>query len=154
MQQTQLILSIFQFILEGIALSFSTAIFLKIKIDNKKILIIGLISALLGFFFRKLPIVFGFHSILSILLFTILLNLFYKKEIVKCFIAVAKAFILLSVFEILTGNIFIYLTNKTVKEIINNPYLKTLAVLPQSILLFLLGFIMLQIRKRRDKVEL
>jgi hypothetical protein len=93
---------------------------------------------------------FGFHTILSVIAFTILFNFFYEKNILECFISVLKSFILIAVFEIFTLNILFYLTNKNTAIITNNFLLRTVGGLIYVGLMFLTGFIILHVRRKKE----
>ncbi|GAB6137463.1 hypothetical protein [Halanaerobaculum tunisiense] len=146
----QELISLFlQSIPESIALVFSAVVFLKVTID-RRVVFIGLIQGLMVYFFRSLPITFGFHTILSLISYTILLTFFYKRRVLESFVSILKTIILLSIFEILTMNILVHIIDKPIEVIIENQLWKTIAMMPQIILLFLVGYIILQIRQKKE----
>jgi hypothetical protein len=140
-----------QFIPEGTALAFLATVFLKVQVNKNIVVIMGMIGGLSGYLFRMLPLTFGFHTILSILLQTVLLNYFYQKRVLDCFISILKPFILLFFCEIITANTLPYITNRPLEDILKNPLLKTIVVLPQVILLLLVGIILLWMRNKKEQ---
>ena len=137
-----------QSIPETLAVSFSVAVFLKVKLEKKPILLIGLIQGFIIHFLRKLPMTFGFHTIISIFILTIILYYVYDKSSLNCFISVLKTFILLTVLEVLFSYLIILLTQINVNIINQKPLLKTIVMLPHIIFLFIIGFF---INKRQNK---
>ncbi|OCL28097.1 hypothetical protein U472_02570 [Orenia metallireducens] len=140
-----------QFIPEETALAFLATVFLKVEIDKKTVLVIGLISGVAVYLFRMLPVTFGFHTIFLILLDTVLLNYFYQRRVLDCFSSILKPFILLFFCEIITANILHYISDKSIEELIRNPLIKTIVVLPQVILLFLVGIVILWMRDKKEQ---
>ncbi len=148
----QVIFSIlFQFIPEGLALTYLSLIFLNKKTKLHNVLLIGCISGGTTFLFRILPLSFIMHTILAFLILTLIINHIYKINIIDCFIAVLKSFIILGILELISINIFIKTSGIELKQIMNNFLLKTLAILLHITLMFITGFIIKHIKKRKDE---
>lgn len=141
MLKTHLISLFFQYIPEDIALTFVASVFLKINTQKVKVISIGAFVGIITFIIRLLPISFGFHTILSMIVLTVLLSIFFRVNGFKSFIAALKTYILLAVIEMISINTFIYLTGYTMEDMNQNPVIRTIAVLPQIIILFAVGLI-------------
>ncbi len=144
---------IFQAIFEATALTYNSVIFLKKNIEWKKILLIGGISGMTTHFFRLIPISFGFHSVLAFVILTILLTRFYKDRLIECFIAVIKSAILLVVLETICVNLIIFFSKIKLDVFLDSPVLKTLLGLPQILLMFVIGGLILKLRKSKKEEE-
>ena len=140
-----------QHIPETLAIAYTGTVFLKNQLKFKPILYIGFISGVLILLLRKLPMTFGFHTIIYIFIVTMMFHYFYKKESLECFIAVLKTIILLTILEVIFSYIFISFTSLNVELIRNNSGIKSLVILPQNLLLFLIGYYLYKRRKKKPK---
>ncbi len=144
---------LFQFIPEGIALAFLSLVFLDKRTNLKNLLLIGGINGGTTFLFRLLPISFIFHTILAFLILTLLIKQIYNINIIDSFTAVLKSFIILGILELISINIFIKISNTDLKKILASPLLKTLALLLQVSIIFIIGFV-LKYRRKKKKMNL
>ncbi len=151
MFQDNLIILFTQNIPESISITFTATVFLKAELNKKLILIIGVISGLSIFVLRQLPLTTGFHTIINIFLLTIMLNYYFNKNSIKCFIAVLKTIFILTIIEVIVPSLIIKFTYIDLNYILESPLITTLIMLPQIIFVFLIGFI---IYKRRKIYEL
>lgn len=142
MLQRYLIELFLQSIPETIALSFAVTVFLGVKLEKKKIIGIGVIIGMLIFVLRNIPMItFGFHSILTILIFTILLTKVYNTSSLNSFVATLKTFIALIFYEMIVVNLMLYFFDLNVEELLNDLLLKTSALWIQSIFIVLTAVI-------------
>ncbi|HLV09984.1 MAG TPA: hypothetical protein VKY40_07240 [Halanaerobiales bacterium] len=130
---------LFQYIPEEIAVVFMILVFLKNEINYKLILGLAVLMGFLTYLIRLLPIAFGFHSILSLIVLSLLISIIVKVNKFHIFIAVLKTAIILLLIEIVTINFFLHITGYTIEQVNHNMYIRTLAVLPQTIILFLIA---------------
>ncbi len=146
---THLITLFLQYIPESITLVFVALVLLRLKVKHTKIFGIGIIMGITTFVIRLLPVSFGFHTVLSLILLTAALSLICKTNGFKTFIAALKTYILLAVIEMVSINSFIYLTGYTIEDMGQNPIIRTLAVLPQIIILFTVGLLIKRFYDKR-----
>jgi len=146
---------LFQHIPESLALAYTSTIFLFEKVFLKKILIIGILNGIIIFFLRLMPVSFGFHTIIFLIVFFVIIKYFYKKNILKSLIAVLKSFILLAVFESIFGYLAVFITGKSVELILSDPFLKSMVMIPQISSLFITGLIVKNYRNKKtdNKVD-
>ncbi len=130
---------VFQFIPETVVLAFIIAVFVMEKIDTRKIIILGLIEGVFVYLFRLLPLTFGYHSIFSLFTYTILAIVIFKTSFLNSFVAVLKSLILLTIIEIVFLNSVMFFTNINMEKLLSDLFLRSLIVLPQTLLLFLIG---------------
>ncbi|MFW6281991.1 MAG: hypothetical protein ACOC1O_04275 [bacterium] len=136
-----------QTIPESLAFSFTIAVFLKVKLKKKSIILIGLINGFLIYNIRLLPITFGFHTLFSLFIITILIYYFYNENILLCFTMSLKVFIILTLLELFYSFLILSFTDINLNLIMSKSYIKTLVMLPQTITLFLTGLLVNYIRK-------
>jgi len=142
-----------QFLPETLVLTFLTIIFLKTDLDIKKLLIISILNTITSFFYRLLPLTFGFHTILSIITLTFFVCYFFKVKLLTVFFAILKTFIIFGVVELISFNLFLLLTGNTTETVLNNQTLKTTAILLQSLILLLIGLLLYRKRMTEQKVK-
>lgn len=148
--QKHLFSLIFQFIPESTVMAFIIVVFLKKKPVLRKLLLIGLINGVLVYLFRLLPLTLGFHSILSLFTFTIMIIFLFKSSFLQTFISTLKCYILLTIVEIIFLNSILFITDISMEKLFTDLVLRTFIVLTQNLLLFVIG---LFIYKRRHTLR-
>lgn len=148
--QKHLFSLIFQFIPESTVMAFIIVVFLKKKPVLRKLLLIGLINGVLVYIFRLLPLTLGFHSILSLFTFTIMIIFLFKSSFLQTFISTLKCYILLTIVEIIFLNSILFITDISMEKLFTDLVLRTFIVLTQNLLLFVIG---LFIYKRRHTLR-
>lgn len=144
---------IFQYIFEETAFTFTSVVFLGKELKWKKIVTIGVVVGTIIFLVRNLPINFGYHTIISFILWTILLKNAFKANLIDCFIAVFKSFFLLIIIELITINSILFIFDLKLNNVLDAPLLKTIVVLPQNILMFLTGLLVMNYMNKRKNRE-
>jgi len=138
---------------ESLVVTFLIIIFLKIDLDIKKLLIISIINSIASFFYRLLPLTFGFHTILSLITMVTLSCYFFKIKPLTGFFAILKTFIIFTGVELISLNLFLLLTGNTADTVLNNQTLKTIAILLQSFVLLLIGLLLYRKRMTEQKAK-
>lgn len=125
--------------------------YMVIAITGKKeaplsIMALSLLTSLFSYTVRLIPMFFGIHSLLQVVLMIILLNLFLQLP----WRAAATAMILASVVLGLTEGIFVPLLSRifslTLERIISDPLLRILFTLPHLIFLSAMSLIIIKQR--------
>ena len=116
--------SLLEFVLrgipEGFLFIFAGYTFSKTKVDFKKFLLAGALLSLLGYAIRLLPIHFGIHSVLVLIVCIILLSIISNISIMK---AVSATFIMLIIgfaAEILNIVVLALVKGMDTMELFNN----------------------------------
>lgn len=138
-----LLVLIFYSIPESILIFTFGFVIFRIKIDSKKIIVAAIISALISYLVRMLPIPFGFHMIIGVLVLTLLFRYICKfgfgYSILATLLSLSTLLALESIFSMLPQYIF----NMTSKEILEESAMFRLMFgLPQLIALALITFIL------------
>lgn len=132
-------ISWFEFIVRGIPeeflFVFAVHAFTKTGINLKKYLLSGTVLWVLAYLIRFLPIQYGIHTILGLIVLILLVNFINKIDIIKTIRAAIIAFILEFVFEGLNLFFIQFVLKIDMDMMMNNPILKPLYGLP-SIILF------------------
>lgn len=150
----ELKLSCFEFLFrtipEGLLFILAIYIFSGVKFEVKRFLVSGFVLAIVTFSVRMLPISYGIHTMLNIIIFFSIQNLLIKIDVNKSIKYSILTTILMFVCEGLNV-IFLQLfhANK-MEEIFNNPILKTLYGLP-SLVIFLITLLIYRLIKSNKK---
>ncbi len=142
---------IFQFVFEGIAVTYVTSVFLNKDSKFNLLLLIGFLGGSATFLLRMFPVSFIIHTVLGFLILTVLITIFFKTSITYSFLALMKSVIILGILEIICINFFVKITGIELEIILDSPLLKTLSVLPQIILLLISGYIIKSLKRRGDE---
>ncbi|WP_028308022.1 hypothetical protein [Desulfitibacter alkalitolerans] len=140
MIELPLLLVIFHGIPESAALVFVTLAVLKANFSWKNVLLLGALLAAAAFFVRLLPVAFGIHTVLLILMLSVIVLYFTKYDIIKVVTAVLIAAVLLLVFEFISFSFIMFLFDIRLEEIAGNTLLRIVMGAPSTLLLFLTGF--------------
>lgn len=147
MNKIPLFTAIFQGIPESVGVFFLALVLLKAKLNWKKIILFGILNALVAFVIRMLPFAFGVHTVLLIMVMSFMLMYVTKHELVKIVPNVIIVVALLLIYEFLAFVVLSNIFNWNYEMIFENNLLRVLIGFPQTILLFLTGLIILYKRR-------
>lgn len=132
-------LSLFEFIIRGIPEQFLFVLaihaFSKTAINLNKYLISGVLTAVMTYLIRLLPIQYGIHSLLGIVMLIIVVSSINKIDIIKAIRGGVITFILCFTFEGINIAFIQFVLKKDINSIMSNNILKTLTGLPSLIIL-------------------
>lgn len=153
----ELQLSFFEFLCRTIpeALLFILAIYIfsGVKFKVKRFLLSSFILAIITFLVRMLPISYGIHIMLNIIVFFSIQNLIIKINITDSIKYSILTAILMSICEgFNVGFLKIFNVNR-IEEIFNNPILKTLYGLPSLIIFLIVLLIYKLIKCNRKEIK-
>lgn len=127
---------------EALVLSFVIALFLRVKLEYIKIIMIAIIVGLSVFMLRSISIItFGYHSIIAILLYVILFTNIFNENSIESFLAVLKTFVILAIYEVISISLMTYYLNISIETFLDDFILKTVTVWINIIFIFLTGYI-------------
>jgi len=98
------------------------------------------ISALCTYFIRCLPLMWGIHTIMAVIILTILAVLILKTNLLGSLVAVLTGVVLLLVIQSLLAPGFFAVTNTTLTDMANDPWLNVWFFIPQGIILILIYY--------------
>lgn len=140
-------LSIFEFFCRGIPEAFvfvlASLIFTKKIIDKKKLVISSILYAIVAYLVRLLPIHFGVHSIIIMMIYVVISILINNISISKSIFYVLIEFIVLLNCE-LANMLILHWMNVDISVIVESPPKKVLYFLP-SLILFIIEMILFYI---------
>lgn len=145
-----LIALILQGIPEQIAVVTLAFVIAKISIDWKKISLIGIILALSSYVLRLFPITFGIHTIVLIALLFIFLIKLNQINLNVALVASLISFLALIITETICIKILMFLFNITSAAIISNTVIRILTSLPQVLIIFLLAYVIYNVRTSKE----
>lgn len=153
----ELQLSFFEFLCRTIpeALLFILAIYIfsGVKFKVKRFLLSSFILAIITFLVRMLPISYGIHIMLNIIVFFSIQNLIIKINITDSIKYSILTAILMSICEgFNVGFLKIFNVNR-IEEIFNNPILKTLYGVPSLIIFLIVLLIYKLIKCNRKEIK-
>ncbi|MGI6451196.1 MAG: hypothetical protein ACOX3R_13325 [Desulfitobacteriia bacterium] len=140
---------IFQGIPESIAMVTLAFVIARIPLQWKKIVFIGLIIATTSYVLRLLPITFGIHTVLLIVLFFILLLWLGSNNVNTVLIACLISNLATIISETLCLGLLMPLFGLTFDMLYENTLLRILMTLPQVIVVFIAAYIVLQIQIKK-----
>lgn len=139
---------------EDIIFIFGVYILTNTIINKKKILITGIISGVLVYLIRFLPIYMGVHLLFLMIIITLLLVFVNKISIVK----IIPALLILVITRLVTEAISIFvltdILNISIESFINNTLLKTLYLIPSLLLFALIVYIIYKTKYNPDEGEM
>lgn len=120
---------------EGFLFIFAIYTFSKIRVDIKKYIISSIISAIIIFLVRMLPIRYGVHTILAMGIVIILAIYINEIDMIKSI----KSVLIFVIFQFLSEGLNIFIIQTICKvdmgKVFSNPVLKTLYGIPSLVIL-------------------
>ncbi|KUO50327.1 MAG: hypothetical protein APF76_11500 [Desulfitibacter sp. BRH_c19] len=151
MYKLPIISAVLQGIPESTALVFLSMVLLKAKFNWKTVLLLGIIQTTGALFIRLLPFAFGVHTVLLMLFLSFIISYAIKYDMIKVIPAALGSGIFLIVYEFIAFKFLMYQFNISLETVIESPILRIAIATPQTILLFLTGFIILFMRRHKTK---
>lgn len=121
------------------------------RINSKRYLVSSIVFAIGTLIIRMLPINYGVHTILAIIVETIILSTINKINVIQAVKSTIITIICLLVLEGINMAVLFFIFKDELESIFSNPILKTLYGLP-SLICFLIG-ILLFYSIKKDKVK-
>lgn len=108
------------------------------KLWPGKIIMIAALSALAMFLIRRLPLIFGLHTIIGVFVLTILLILIYKVRPKMAFAGALLAIAGLITTQLLVSSVVLYITGLTVQQVLSSTVLRVIVPIPEELVLALI----------------
>lgn len=117
------------------------------------ILTVGLLQAATVYILRLLPLPFGLHSIIIVLLYVPYLRVIAAVPPLRALFAAFLAMALLALFEFVSFNVLMQATGLSYEKIMVDPLLRARMGLPQVFLLFATAFIIDFLGRKRNNAS-
>ncbi|MBE3585590.1 MAG: hypothetical protein IMW94_05440 [Thermoanaerobacter sp.] len=140
MDKMPLLALIFQSIPESILILALGLTLMGVEIKWQRIIPAAVISSLCSYFVRELPIPYGVHTLIGIIIISFLVIMFFKTPVPVAISVAMIGIVILITMEILIWPVIILLTGKTVPQIWQSQTLRILLAIPELILLALITF--------------
>lgn len=136
---------------ESLVLYYMALSIANIKKTPVLVIAIALLTSLFSYFIRSIPIVFGFHSIIQVILMVIFLNLFFRLSWTMSITVMILTSVALGLSESIFVPLLAFIFNFNLEQVISDPLLRILFTLPH---LFFLATLAYFINKRQWKLPL
>jgi len=123
-----------------------------VRVGVRMILPIAIIGAGGSYFIRALPLAFGFHSLLQLILLILLVHFCLKEKWRLSIVATLLGGLAVGLAESLIDPLILFLTNLTLTELLADPWLRVLVPLPHLVVLGIIAII--SVRKNWVMVDL
>ncbi|MDK2836182.1 MAG: hypothetical protein PWP21_959 [Thermosediminibacterales bacterium] len=121
------------------------------KITLRNTLIFGLSGGIIVYFIRMLPVKFGIHSIISMIIYMFILNLYLSIELKKSITAMISAVALLAIGEWISITLMLKITGYDLNYMLSNDLLRLMFGLPSLAILYIFCFIKYKVDSNRNK---
>lgn len=130
-------ISLFEFFVRAIPEEFFFVLaihaFSKTAIDLKKYLFSGTLASIMIYLIRSLPIQYGVHTLLGLIMLIVVVTSINKIDIITAIRGGITSFILCFILEGINVSFIQFVLKKDLNLILSNPITKTLAGLPSLI---------------------
>ncbi|MCL5289496.1 MAG: hypothetical protein ACOY35_09975 [Bacillota bacterium] len=116
------------------------------KISLPRVIIIGLLSAVICFFIREIPLPYGFHTVSGVLILTILIYSIHRIRFKVAFAAAMIAITSLITSQLIITSLTLYVTGLTVSEVLKNSFLRVIIPIPELLFLAMVTYIVIKYR--------
>lgn len=136
---------------EGFILALSIYAFSNIEIDRKRLIISGIILSINPYFIRMLPISFGVHTILLIMLYILVAVNINHIDIIKSIKSGLLAYIILALCDLADFVLVVNILNVPIEKFAGEVQWKMLLGAPSLILFFIIIYVFY--KKNHKKTE-
>ena len=140
----------FRAIPEGFLFVFAVYVFSTTTINKKKYIISSILFATIIFMVRLLPINYGVHTILALMLLLMLTTKYNKIDIMKS----VRSVLVLVLIQFFAEGINILIINLTpninIDILLEDPIFKTLLGLPSLIMISLIVYLFYKVSKKKE----
>lgn len=114
----------------------------NLEIPYKKVLLISTFSAICSYFVRQLPVIFGLHTLIGVLLLTALLIWLGKVKPGAAFLSIAVGFVVYFLLQSIALPLFFLLTSENQEAFVLNPWYCVAFFIPIAVISALLYIIL------------
>jgi hypothetical protein len=133
---------------ENILLFYASYVIINTKTDMKKIIYSGIILGIINYLVRLLPINFGVHTILGLLVYIGILSKYHKVELFKSIKIALISMIILFISDAITVYAYINIFKISGEILFNKTIIGSLLSMP-TLIIFVLILICIKLIKNR-----
>lgn len=138
MDRMPLLALIFQSIPESVIILTLGLTLMGIELKWKRIIPAAMLSSLASYFVRELPIPYGLHTFIGIIIITLLVLLFFRISLVIALNVALVGIVSLALVELLYWPFLLLITNHNITAIWHSQTLRILAAVPELVTLSLI----------------
>jgi hypothetical protein len=142
MLQITLFEMIIRTIPEGLLFILASYIFSSQPMDKKRYCVSGVLIGICTYLIRMLPISFGVHTIILLVIYVLIGSLICKINVIKCITAGLVSVIIMFTAELVNVFLIQSVFKVPLEKVVENPYIKQLYFMP-SLLIFALVILVL-----------
>lgn len=135
---------------EGFLFIFAVYVFSKVNINKPKYIISSILFAIIMFIVRLLPINYGVHTILALMLVVLLTTTYNKIDVIKAMRSVLSVVLIQFLTEGINILILNLIPNINIDTLFDDPVVKTLIGLPSLLIAALLIYIFYAFNKKKE----
>lgn len=120
----------------------------NIKLTWKKQLIIAIVSGTFTYFIRFIPMVFGIHTLISIIVITLITSAVGRVKLLYALCAMIAGVMVIALIESCILPLFFHFTSITIESIKSNPWHNVIVFVPELIIIIGL-YILIRVSKFR-----
>lgn len=113
----------------------------NLDISYKKAFIVSILSALIVYFVRQLPITFGVHTFIGIVILSFLAYKLLKTKLLFAFVATLAGLLTICMLECFVISIFFNITSINYDSFIINPWTHIILFLPEALIAVLICYL-------------
>lgn len=136
---------------EGFLLMLGMSVLCNVKIERKKYICESIILSILEYLVRSLPINYGVHTILNIMIMILLVKKINNTDMIVSIRSGLIITILLFICEALNMILLNCVLGDRLEELLSNDVLKNICGIPSLIFYILIIIILYYFKKKRDK---
>lgn len=144
----------FQTFPESLALSSMAIVVGGHRLETRSVFLIGVMIAVAVYLIRLIPITFGVHFVLLVIILAVLLNILFKDPISRCLLTALVAGLILAVSETILISLMSLATAVPMEQVTENSPMHIIYAWPHIVFMFFLVlFINRWRRGRRESLE-
>jgi len=112
----------------------------NLQISFKNAFVISLVNAVIIYYVRQLPVTFGLHTLIAIVVIVILSKILTEIKIGVVFISVLSGFVVLAVLQSVIVPVLFQLANINIHDLIVKPWLNIVFFIPVGVIMTFLYY--------------
>ena len=135
---------------EGFLFMFAVYVFSRVNINKRKYIISSILFAVIMFIVRLLPIIYGVHTILALMLLVFLTTIYNKIDVIKAMRSVLSVVLIQFLTEGINILILNLIPNINIDTLFHDPVVKTLVSLPSLLIATLLIYLFYLVNRKKE----
>jgi len=117
----------------------------NIQLPRKEVVIIAILSGIFAYFVRFIPMVFGLHSFINVMIITLSVAFIGRVRFLYALCAISAGMTVLAVIESCILPLFFFYTAISIETIKTNPWQNVIVFLPEAIAMLCIYFLIIKL---------